>query len=93
MKVYNILKVDTSMPWEDVNEELFLSAHLSECVPSKRPSIFFRLSSSKQHTYSLTKLADWEFLMKEYRKELAKKGEDDAAIEISFPDKVHLLFI
>lgn len=90
-KVYIILNVDTAMPWEDVNEEILLSAHLFECVPSKRPTIFFRLSSSKQLTYSLTKLADWEFMIKKYRKEIAKKGED-AAVEISFPDKVHLVF-
>jgi hypothetical protein len=92
VKVYNILTVDATTPWADVNEEIFLSAQLAECMPSKRPTVFFRLSSNKQLTYGLTKSDDWKFLLKEYRKELAKKGED-AAVEISFPDKVRIIFL
>jgi hypothetical protein len=75
-----------------VNENIFLTAHLADCLLSKHPALFFKLSSNKQLTYSLTNALDWELFLKEYRKELAKKGDDDAAAEITFPDKICYFF-
>jgi hypothetical protein len=85
---YSVLTVSSTIPYPELIEKIFAKAKASECKPQKQPPVSVVMSINKRMPCSLDNEEDWHSVIANYKKEVAKKG-DDVYVEVKFPEKVH----